>query len=108
MILSVSDGRLDDSRMLTRLKDKILESGYFKNKTRFFDSFRGFTAQEFGVIGKILTQADDVYAALTAPDLVERDSDDIFYPLTQNTAKKLIKLAEQRRRAVRKRPCCYQ
>ena len=33
--------------MLTRLKDKILESGYFKNKTVFFDSFRGFTAQEF-------------------------------------------------------------
>ena len=50
----VSDGWLDDSRMLTRLKDKILESGYFKNKTVFFDSFRGFTAQEFGVIGKIL------------------------------------------------------
>lgn len=75
----VSEGWLDDSRMLTRLKDKILESGYFKNKTVFFDSFRGFTAQEFGVIGKILTQADDVYAALTAPDLVERDSDDIFY-----------------------------
>lgn len=88
----VSKGWLDDSRMLTRLKDKILESGYFKNKTVFFDSFRGFTAQEFGVIGKILTQADDVYAALTAPDLVERDSDDIFYH-TKNTAKKLIKLA---------------
>lgn len=31
----VSDGWLDDSRMLTRLKDKILESGYFKNKTVF-------------------------------------------------------------------------
>lgn len=38
--------------MLTRLKDKLAESGYFKNKTVFFDSFRGFTAQEFGIIGK--------------------------------------------------------
>lgn len=88
----VSDGWLDESRSLTRLKDKIVESGYFKNKTVFFDSFRGFTAQEFGVIGKILTQADDVYAALTAPDLTDIGSDDIFYH-TKNTAKKLIKIA---------------
>lgn len=88
----VSDGWLDESRSLTRLKDKIVESGYFKNKTVFFDSFRGFTAQEFGVIGKILTQADNVYAALTAPDLTDIGSDDIFYH-TKNTAKKLIKIA---------------
>lgn len=88
----VSDGWLDDSRMLTRLKDKLAESGYFKNKTVFFDSFRGFTAQEFGIIGKILTQADDVCVALNAPDLTDVGSDDIFYH-TKNTAKKLIKIA---------------
>lgn len=78
--------------MLTRLKDKLAESGYFKNKTVFFDSFRGFTAQEFGIIGKILTQADDVCVALNAPDLTDVGSDDIFYH-TKNTAKKLIKIA---------------
>ncbi len=90
----ISDGRLDDSRLLTRLKSKLSEHGWFKNKAVYLDSFRGFTAQEMGVIGKMLEQANDVYVSLTAPNLDDLGSDDIFYH-TKNTAKKLIKLAKK-------------
>lgn len=88
----IADGRLDDSQLLTRLKAKLSECGWFRNKTVYLDSFRGFTAQEMGVIGQMLGQAADVYVSLTAPNLDDLGSDDIFYH-TKNTAKKLIKLS---------------
>lgn len=89
----ISDGWLDDSQMLTRLKSKLSECGWFRNKTVYLDSFRGFTAQEVGVIGQMLEQADNVYVSLTAPNLDDLGSDDIFYH-TKNTARKLIKLSK--------------
>lgn len=97
LVLSVydsflSDGWIDDSRMLTRLSDKLSDSGWFNGKTVFFDSFRGFTAQELGVIGQVISQSEQTYVTLCAPDLIDRGTDDIFYH-TKRTAKKLIKLA---------------
>ena len=88
----ISDGYFDESALLTALAQRLSGSGWFNNKTVFIDAFRGFTAQELEVIGQILSQADDVYVSITAPDLTDKGTDDIFYH-TKKTAKKLQKQA---------------
>ena len=97
LVLSVyqtymSDGYFDESNLLTALAKKLSGSDWFNGKTVFIDAFRGFTAQELEVIGQILSQARDVFVTLTAPDLEECSTDDIFYH-TKKTANKLKRQA---------------
>lgn len=97
----IDDGYFDDSNLLSLLAKKISGSSFFKGKTIFVDAFRGFTAQEIEVLSSIMPQADDVYVTVTAPDLEEKGTDDIFYH-TKKTAKKLKKAAAMENVAVAK------
>ena len=97
----IDDGYFDDSNLLTVLANKLSSSDFFKGKTVFIDAFRGFTAQEIDVISAIMPKADDVYVTITAPDLEDKGTDDIFYH-TKKTAKKLKKAAALENVAVAK------
>lgn len=50
--------QLDD---LSKLSEKLKSYQFFKDKTVFIDSFKGFTGQQFKVIEHILSQAKEVY-----------------------------------------------
>ena len=52
---------IDPLDKLTLLYRQLEEYKLFENKTVFIDSFKGFTGQQFKIIGRILAQAKDVY-----------------------------------------------
>lgn len=56
---------LDPSDKLNRLYDMLSHHKYFEGKTVFLDSFKGFTGQQFKILERIISQADDVYICLT-------------------------------------------
>ncbi len=60
----VSERFTDPSDRLTKLYEKLGEFEYFRNKTVFIDSFKGFTGQQYSIIDRILAQADDVVISM--------------------------------------------
>lgn len=56
---------IDPADRLTKLYRQLEDFAYFKGKTVFLDSFKGFTGQQFKIIDRILSQADDVIVSLT-------------------------------------------
>ncbi len=56
---------IDPADKLTRLYHKLENINYFKDKTVFFDSFMGFTGQQYKIIDRVFQSADDVYFAFT-------------------------------------------
>ena len=90
----ISNKYLDDDDLLTTVKDKIKESGMFKNSYIFIDEFAGFTKQEYGIIEELFKLANEVNITMCV-DSLEQSSfmeNDIF---TENkkTIKKLINVA---------------
>lgn len=59
--LLVAERFFDPVDKLTRLYDNLEDYHYFKGKTVFIDDFKGFTGQQFKIISKILSQAENVY-----------------------------------------------
>lgn len=57
---------IDPSDKLNKLYKKLENSDYFKGKTVFFDSFKGFTGQQFKIIDRIIATCDDVYFTFTS------------------------------------------
>ncbi len=56
----ISNKYIDPADYLTRLNDLLKKHPYFENKTVLFDSFTGFTGQQYKIIKTILGQAKDV------------------------------------------------
>jgi len=56
---------IDPTDRLAKLYDRLLKCKYFENKTVYLDSFKGFTGQQFKIIDRILSQADDVYISFS-------------------------------------------
>ena len=56
---------IDPADALTKLYRQLEQFKYFRNKTVYIESFKGFTGQQFKIIDRILAQADDVTVALT-------------------------------------------
>lgn len=56
---------IDPADNLTKLYFSLKNYEYFKGKTVFIDSFKGFTGQQFKIIDRILSQAEDVYLSAT-------------------------------------------
>lgn len=54
----------DASDDLTKLEAILRENDYFSGANVYFDAFIGFTAQEFSIIERILSQADNIMLAL--------------------------------------------
>lgn len=59
--LLLAERFLDPVDKLTRLYDNLEDYHYFENKTVFIDDFKGFTGQQFKIISRILSQAENVY-----------------------------------------------
>lgn len=64
---------IDPADRLTKLYKNLEDCDYFNGKTVFFDSFKGFTGQQFKIISRILSKADDVYISLTDNPEIKKD-----------------------------------
>lgn len=62
--LCIGEAFLDPTDSLTRLYNSLLNYKYFEGKTVFIDSFKGFTGQQFKIIERILSQAENVVISL--------------------------------------------
>ena len=64
---------IDPADSLTKLFRQLENCRFFENKTVFLDSFKGFTGQQFRIIDRILSQADDVIVSLTNDPKLDSD-----------------------------------
>ncbi len=81
--------------LLTELYDVLPESDYFNGRYVFIDSFRGFTAQEYKILGRIFSKAKEVFITLCADGLKNSDDETDLFAHTKRTAKDLIALAKK-------------
>ncbi len=56
---------IDPADKLTKLYNKLENCAYFKDKTVFFDGFKGFTGQQYKIIDRVLKDAKDVFFGFT-------------------------------------------
>ena len=56
----LSEKFIDPADKLSKLYDILCRFDYFKGTDVYFDSFTGFTGQQYKIIGKIIEQADNV------------------------------------------------
>ena len=82
---------LDPDERLDRLCEKISDAGLFENASVWFDGFDDFTAQQYCVIEEILKKAEDVIVCLNCDGIY---SDEPVFEIARNTAKTLIRFAE--------------
>lgn len=83
--------RCDPLDTLDILRENLSKSELFKGRTVIFDSFKGFTGQEFAVIGQLMRQCDDCIVCLYAD---KSEPMGIFEPVA-DTASKLVFTAKQ-------------
>ena len=69
---------IDPSDRLTKLFYELDSLEYFKDKTVFFDSFTGFTGQQYKIIEKIFEQAKDVVFSVVT-DNPDDTAINVFY-----------------------------
>ncbi len=84
---------IDPSDNITVLNDKLLSYRYFSGKKVYIDSFKGFTGQQFKILERIISQAEDVIISLTTDDILDNDVS-VFYNVNK-TAQKLMKIAKK-------------
>ncbi len=77
---------IDPVDMLTKVYRDLEAVKYFQNKTVLFDSFKAFTGQQFKIIDRIFSQADDVYFAINNDTENPREFD-VFSNLRKNILK---------------------
>ena len=105
----------DDKDLLTEMYEALGGTNYFKNSVVVIDSFKGFTRQEYKIIERILTQAEETCVTLCADTLNSSRGSDVF-AVVRKTGQKLmdcanrhgVKIAEpvivDRRREADRRP----
>ena len=81
----------EDSDMYAKLCSKLEQSEFFDGCDVFFDSFYGFTSQEFEIISLIAEQADNTYVTFACG----KDEKDPMFNRSTDGAKKCQKLAEK-------------
>lgn len=81
--------------LLTELYDILPESDYFKNRLVFIDAFRGFTAQEYKIIERMLSKSQAVYVTLCTDNLENMGDETDLFAHTKRTARKLIDIAKK-------------
>ncbi len=83
---------IDPVDKLTLLYRQLETYSFFKEKTVFIDSFKGFTGQQYKIIGRILAQAKDVYISFN----YEEDADEFsIYGNIGKTIEKVKKIAQK-------------
>lgn len=85
---------IDSADSLTKLADILNDVKLFAESHVFFDSFTGFTGQQFKVISKIMSQADDVTFSFSTnePENLELG---LFYNIN-NAIEKIKSIARSR------------
>ncbi len=68
----LSQSYFDDADALSVFNEFAIESGFFKNRTVFLDSFRTFSKQELRCIDIILSQADNVYFSICVDESAKK------------------------------------
>lgn len=61
----VGERFIDPADRLSKLYSQLENTRYFDGKTVFIDSFKGFTGQQYKIIERIFSQADNVYVSFT-------------------------------------------
>ncbi len=69
----VGEKFIDPADSLTKLYRRLEHCPYFEGKTVFLDSFKGFTGQQYAIIERIMSQADDVFVSLTNDPALDRE-----------------------------------
>lgn len=98
LIDSVFHGKIEDcfgedpADKLLRLAKKLETHSYFENCHVYIDSFAGFTAQEYAVLGQIMKQCASMTVSLCTDNL---RSDLPHFAGAKETAARLTKLAAQ-------------
>lgn len=69
----------DDSRYLDILADLLLDVPYFDGKTVFVDGFSGFSAQEYKVLERIISSAENVYVTFCCDTEKNNGRYELFY-----------------------------
>jgi len=64
---------VDPSDYLSRLEDMLCSYNFFKDKAVFFDSFTGFTGQQYKIIKKVLEQASEACFAFCTDNLDDKE-----------------------------------
>ena len=88
----VSQSFVDPLDDLTRLRDVLLRSGFFRGWTVMADSFQTFTAQEYGILEVILRQAEELCVTVCADGLDGPESD--LFAAERKTARTLVRMAQ--------------
>ena len=68
----LSQSYFDDAEALSFFNDFAVETGFFKNRTVFLDSFRTFSKQELRCLDIILSQADNVYFSICVDESAKK------------------------------------
>ncbi len=89
----VAERAADPRDRLTRLTEKLTESGYARGKDFYIDCFTDFTPQEKAVLSAMMRDGHNVTVALTC-DTLDREGASIFAP-ARRTALELISLARE-------------
>jgi len=61
----IAEKYIDPTDVLTKLYLLLENSDYFKGKTVFLDSFKGFTGQQFKILERIFEKAENVYISFS-------------------------------------------
>lgn len=85
----------DPDDRLTVLSRVLAEHPFFEGKTVFIDGFTGYTQQEYGIIEKMLIQAEDVYVCVCTDKLYASPDDrlNVFAP-SYETVRNLMRIAK--------------
>lgn len=79
---------------LTKLYDILGENNYFQGMYVFIDSFSGFSAQEFRIIERIFSQAEEVYISLCC-DRETLNNENSIFAEPDMTYRTLLRLAQK-------------
>lgn len=84
----------DSANELSRLYEKLLNLGYFKNRFVFIDGFNGFVADEYKIIELIIKEAKDITVTLATDSYGCHNEYNLFSYVNKN-AESLHKIASQ-------------
>ena len=88
----VANGHADPLDRLTKLAEKLPESGLGPENRVYIDGFTDFTHQELQVIGALLRQRCEVTVCLTLDDL---SGESEIFSLSRRSARQLLRLADE-------------
>ncbi len=84
---------IDPVDKLTKVYRQLEKYKFFENKNVYFDSFKAFSGQQFKIIDRILSQADNVFIAIN--NETEGQSDFNVFSVLRKNIEKTVNLANK-------------